>query len=139
VLVRSKLAATALRAALVGAARRLAEPACATIFTDYADAFGRKLQENLDALGQTGPDYLQLLVFADGYGLARCMNPGILALTATGSRVIHVCPQFAETHLREPATAQAVLIHEALHSLGLRENPPSSREITARVFARCGH
>jgi hypothetical protein len=32
----------------------------------------------------------------------------------------------------------ASFIHEILHTLGLGENPPSSREITKRVIARCG-
>ena len=30
------------------------------------------------------------------------------------------------------------LIHEMLHTLGLRENPPGSAEITRRVAERCG-
>jgi hypothetical protein len=30
------------------------------------------------------------------------------------------------------------LIHEMLHTLGLRENPPSSAEISRRVAERCG-
>jgi hypothetical protein len=34
--------------------------------------------------------------------------------------------------------ADVLLIHEMLHSLGLGENPPSSREITEHVVARCG-
>ena len=34
--------------------------------------------------------------------------------------------------------AEVVVIHEALHTLGLGENPPSSRDITARVRERCG-
>jgi hypothetical protein len=32
---------------------------------------------------------------------------------------------------------RAVIIHEMLHSLGLGENPPSSKEITLRVMQRC--
>ena len=32
----------------------------------------------------------------------------------------------------------ATFIHEILHTLGLSENPPSPREITSRVLARCG-
>jgi len=31
------------------------------------------------------------------------------------------------------------MIHEALHTLGLGENPPTSAEITERVLARCGN
>jgi hypothetical protein len=30
-----------------------------------------------------------------------------------------------------------LIIHEMLHTLGLGENPPSSREITQRVTERC--
>jgi len=32
----------------------------------------------------------------------------------------------------------AALIHEMLHTLGLRENPPSAAEITAQVELRYG-
>ncbi len=38
---------------------------------------------------------------------------------------------------QDPRHAEAILIHEALHSLGLREDPPSSDFITERVRARC--
>ena len=38
---------------------------------------------------------------------------------------------------RNRAWAVATLIHEALHTLGLGENPPSSTEITERVLRRC--
>jgi hypothetical protein len=38
----------------------------------------------------------------------------------------------------DPPLAEAIIIHEALHTLGLREDPPSSREITRRVVKRCG-
>jgi hypothetical protein len=37
------------------------------------------------------------------------------------------------------AVAEATVIHEALHTLGLGENPPTSREITAGVLKRCRH
>ena len=36
-----------------------------------------------------------------------------------------------------PSQTEAYLIHEALHSLGLGENPPSPKEITGRVLAMC--
>lgn len=38
---------------------------------------------------------------------------------------------------RNPRHAEATLLHEALHSLGLGENPPSPDYITERVEARC--
>jgi hypothetical protein len=54
-----------------------------------------------------------------------------------GSRVVFVCPAHL-TKLRSGPQMQALVIHEMLHSLGLFEDPPSGREITARVTARCG-
>jgi hypothetical protein len=39
--------------------------------------------------------------------------------------------------LTDTRYAGAVVIHEILHTLGLSENPPSSKEITDRVLARC--
>lgn len=39
---------------------------------------------------------------------------------------------------RRADEARAVLIHEALHTLGRGEDPPSAREIQKRVLARCG-
>jgi hypothetical protein len=39
--------------------------------------------------------------------------------------------------MRNSRHAEALLIHEMLHSLGLGENPPTSHQITARVRARC--
>jgi hypothetical protein len=44
---------------------------------------------------------------------------------------------FREAFVTNPSKVEAVTIHEALHTLGLGENPPSSREITARVVERC--
>ena len=45
--------------------------------------------------------------------------------------------RFVVRNNRSPVRAQAIVIHEVLHTLGLGENPPSSTEITARVLARC--
>jgi hypothetical protein len=39
---------------------------------------------------------------------------------------------------RQASQAEIAVIHEALHTLGLGENPPDSREITRRVAERCG-
>jgi hypothetical protein len=52
--------------------------------------------------------------------------------------LVYVCPaRFLDTFRKNPGLAEAYLIHEMLHSLGLGENPPSSREITERVIDRC--
>jgi hypothetical protein len=124
--------------AVVGARRRLEQPPCRGLFGEFFDASGRTLQENLDAIGEAGDSYLALILFADGTGRPRCKAGGAFAFTTPGSRVVYTCGrQFAELADRSPARAQAIVIHEALHTLGLGENPPSSAEITARVLARC--
>jgi hypothetical protein len=61
-----------------------------------------------------------------------------MAVTAPGSRVVYVCGRrFAEAQSRSATRAELVVLHEALHTLGLGENPPDSLEITRRVGQRC--
>ena len=128
----------ALHWAVVGAYRRLEQPACRGLFAEFADASGRTLQENLDALGETGGTHLAQILFADGSGRRRCQGDEAFAFTTPGSRVVYVCGRaFKDLANRNPVKAQAIVIHEALHTLGLGENPPSSSEITARVLAAC--
>jgi hypothetical protein len=129
---------TALRKAAAGAHRRLERPECQRLFFEFGDAAGRPLQDNLDALGQTGAGYLGWVVFADASAKPHCKAGGSFAFTTPGSRVVHLClPQFKDAADQNPAKAEAVVIHEMLHSLGLGENPPTSEEITARVLAQC--
>lgn len=112
---------------------------CQRVFSDFRDASGRTLKQNLDTGRHTGESYLALMLFYNGNGLSRCPERSVFASTSPGSRVIYVCaPQFMEKLRRDPALAATLVIHEELHSLGLEENPPDSREITAQVIARCG-
>jgi hypothetical protein len=136
-IARPALAET-VEAALEGAARRLADTRCTALFTEFSDAAGRPLQAGLDDLGRSAPEYLALIGFYDGQGAAACLRGRTLAVTAPGSRAVWICPQFALEQRRDPGLAEATLVHEALHSLGLGEDPPSAAEITARVVARCG-
>jgi hypothetical protein len=128
----------ALLAAVMGARRRLEQPDCQRLFSEFSDASGRPLQETLDALGQTSAGYLGWVVFADASARPHCKAGGSFAFTTPGSRVVYVCgPQLKDATDQNLAKAEAVVIHEMLHSLGLGENPPTSAEITARVQARC--
>jgi hypothetical protein len=128
----------ALLAAVMGARRRLEQPECQRLFSEFSDASGRPLQDALDALGQTGSGYLGLVVFADASARPHCNAGGSFAFTTPGSRVVYVCgAQLKDAVDQNLAKAEAVVIHEMLHSLGLGENPPTSSEITARVSARC--
>jgi hypothetical protein len=122
----------------MGARLRLEHTECQRLFTEFSNASGRPLQEALDALEQTGPGYLGLILFADASARPHCKAGRSFAFTMPGSRVVFVCgPQFANAVDQNAAKAEAFVIHEMLHSLGLGENPPTSEEITARVLARC--
>lgn len=120
-----------------GAARRLANPRCAEVFRDFADDQGRPLQEKLDTYGLTGPEYLSLIYFADGSDDGRCGEESVLANTTPGSRLVAVCRRFARAYRDNRTWAEVVVIHEALHTLGLGENPPTSSQISTRVASRC--
>jgi hypothetical protein len=131
--------AQAVKRALTGADRLLAEPVCREVLTDFRDASGRTLKEVLDVSDVSARGYLRWVVFSDGRGLKACSSKATLAVTEPGSRVVFICPTaFVEAVSGRPEEAEATLIHEMLHSLGLGENPPRSRDITQRVRVRCG-
>jgi hypothetical protein len=128
--------------AIYGAARRLEHSECQRIFIDFQDRRGRPLAERLIELQTTAIEYLmQALWFVDATSSPRCAGNQLLAaFTRAGSHVVFLCAR----NLLGPALsggspqAEIAVIHELLHSLGLEENPPTSREITQQVIARCG-
>jgi len=125
---------------LAGARARLEQPGCQRIYTDFRDPSGRPLQAVLDEAGRSGAEFLGTLLFYDGADQPRCEASRTLAFTVRGGHVVFVCTQrFTMAAVHDPRLAEAALIHESLHGLGLGENPPSSAEITARVLARCSH
>lgn len=131
-------AGTAVRRALLSARRRLAEQPCRSVLSDFSADGGRSLDRVLGDLGRSPEAHLDSLVFRDGSTRPRCASQAILAFTHVGGDTVYVCAsQFTRMAERDPVSADLVLIHEALHTLGLRENPPTSGEINARVAERC--
>jgi hypothetical protein len=128
--------------AVISAAVRLQTSDCLAVLEEFRDSTtGRPLVERLAETGQSASEYLgRWITYTSGLGLRPCDNSGRLAFTSPGSRVVFVCrDQFlAASRKNNEGYASTILIHEALHSLGLGENPPDSRVITARVQARCG-
>jgi hypothetical protein len=141
--------------AISRAIRKLEKPDCRLVFADFVDSEGRTLQQNLDLRGETGPDLLRGLRFRDGTGERPCSYDRVAAFTTPGSPAISICgPEFRRALRDHPARAANLLLHEALHRLGLEESsrledvsahrppgrlrPPTSLEITDRVAARCG-
>jgi hypothetical protein len=129
----------AVRMALLGAHRRLGDPACQRIFSDFKSIDGRRLDEVLAEHGETGQGFLGLLYFYDGSRHLACGNGGRYAFSKPHSRAVFVCgPRFRQKREWNPAASEALIIHELLHALGLGENPPTSVAITAQVLERCG-
>jgi len=138
--------AAALERARAGAVRRLQAPECQKLLTDFTDPDGRTLLANLEAWQRSVPEYLErAILFLDGSRLPGCRKPTVILVTSRGRLPVFVCPanarqgasRFAEIERTNGALAEAMVIHEMLHTLGLGENPPSNFEITERVRARC--
>ena len=122
--------------ALGAAVRTLADPECQALLDEFADASGRPLRVTLQASGLSAPEYLDDVFFYDAP--SRLCEASTLAVTMPGSRAVLVCgSRFVRQMERSSLHAEAILVHEALHSLGLGENPPSSDYITERIRARC--
>lgn len=124
--------------ALAGAARWLADEGCRSVLSEFRDDRDRPLASRLDAYGVDAPTYLTLLLFRDGSGAKACANEMTFAVTTPGGRAVFVCGRRFERVWRESAArAQAMMIHEMLHTLGLGENPPPSHTITERILTLC--
>ncbi len=127
------------RQSVRGAARRLQSPRCQLLLQEFADQDGRALEQVMNERGFAPETYLEHLLFYDGAAREPCLRDDVFALTATpGSRVVQVCGRrFEAVARRHPRLAEASVIHEMLHSLGLGENPPDPRAITERVLDLC--
>ena len=135
--IRRPSAAAAVERALAGARRRLERRECQAVFTVFRDREGRPLAERVQELTAAGDDVLGRLLFYDGRDTNGCRDGRRLATIQVGARVVFVCEAFEWAARRNPLLAEAALIHESLHSLGLGENPPTSQEITSRVITAC--
>ena len=128
-----------LRPSLDAALLKLADSRCQEVLTDFRDGEGRRLDDNLAAIGHSPTSYLGLVLFYDGRATQTCANRDVLAWTQPGSRAVQICwNQFGAQQRWDLGYTANIIIHEALHTLGLEEDPPDNREITARVAARCG-
>ncbi len=123
------------------AADRLVQAPCSQLLTDFRDsATGRTLADVLADSNVTPAGYVEDLLYRAGPADGPCRESPVSAYTSPGSRVVYVCPRRFR-RLRTGADRNlpvTILIHAALHTLGLSETPPTSEEITERVEARCG-
>jgi hypothetical protein len=133
------VAARLVRDAAFAASQKLATADCRQVLSDFEGYAGGTLQATLKERQATPESYMQQIVFYDGSRNERCDAEGVLAFTAPGNFVVFVCSAELKAQARRGnhRLIEATLIHEMLHSLGLGEDPPSSREITRGVLARC--
>ena len=128
-------------AAVLGAKHRLERPECQRLLIDFRDTAGRVLLERLEPTGLTASEYLfDRVWFVDGAATPTCQRDGrTAAFTVPGHQVVRICTaRFGKSFENESVATEIVVIHEMLHTLGLAENPPSTREITEQVRRRCG-
>jgi hypothetical protein len=128
----------AVESALTGAAQWLDSERCRGVLSEFRDQKERSLADRLGAHGVDPRSYLTLLLFRDGAEAAACADDMTFAVTTRNGRVVFVCGRKFERVWRTSARlAQALVIHEMLHTLGLGENPPPSTAITYRILTLC--
>lgn len=120
-----------------GAMRRLRHAECQRLLTDFADAEGRSLAENLEPYAVPADQYLAQIALLSGSGHPLCDRGQARLVTTPNSKRIFVCKPFVAIARSQPYEAEVALIHDMLHTLGLGENPPTTQEITLRVKSRC--
>jgi hypothetical protein len=127
------------------AAAKLDDPECGKLLADFRDGSGRTLESNLQPLGVSASRYLLELSFIDGSPLGACRKETVTMAVTPGVRRVFVCPagvgrlnsRLSRVEFESGTLAEAMVIHEMLHTLGLGENPPTTFEITDRVRERC--
>jgi hypothetical protein len=125
---------------LAGASEWLQRERCQALFSEFRDGRGLPLADRLRELNAEPQSYLRTVLFVDAEREGICARDRVLAFTAPGSRIVYLCgPQFERMFRRNASGAQATVIHEILHTLGLGENPPTPRHINARVEELCWH
>lgn len=137
--------AAAVERAKSGASRKLHDPECLKLLTDFRDREGRTLDWRLETWGMSAAEYVQTIPFVDGSSRPLCQRRSVELLTTAGLAAVYVCPagaealnsRFAKVQFENPSLSESMIIHEMLHTLGLGENPPSSFEITEQVMRRC--
>jgi hypothetical protein len=127
----------AVERARAGAMRKLETAECRRLLAEFRDTKGRALEANLAEWAMSPAEYTALVPFLDGSREPLCRRVETALVASPGVRRVFVCPSFANVSVRDPLLAESLVIHEILHTLGLGENPPTPREITRRIAARC--
>jgi hypothetical protein len=118
------------------AAERLGTDACRGIFEELPDFTGRPAARRLEA-GERSPSAhfarLRFLESTEG----PCREDAAAAWSVAGDPRVRVCPRtFGAVAARDRREAAAILIHEALHTLGVGEDA-AKEPLTTYVRRHC--
>ena len=124
--------------AVAEAAERLDSAPCSLVLSDFVDArTGLTLAENLAATGRSASEHVSTLLFRHPSSLRPFGGRRVFAFTFPSSPVVFLCREDLLRVRNQRRIVTAIVIHEVLHTLGLREDAPSSLAVTERVLARC--
>jgi len=138
VVIGTLLSRAAVRASLDGSAQRLQDPECSRILSGMRGATGQSLGATLAERAPGWTEYLRRVYFSEGSAGSLCERQHVLAFTAVNSRVVFICSNaFVSLRRRSIWHAEAVIIHEVLHTLGLPDGNDKDQDITEQVLRAC--
>ena len=124
--------------AVADAAVRLDTAPCSLVLSDFVDSrTGLTLAENLATMGRTASEHVESLLFRGAPTLKPFPGRRVFAFTTPTSPVVLLCREDLLLIRNQRRLVTAIVIHEVLHTLGLRDDRPSSVAITERVLERC--
>ena len=119
------------------ATERLGTDACRRIFEEVPDFTGRPVARRLADARRSPSAHFARLLFVEGAG-GPCGASLVAAWSVAGDLRVRICPlTFGATAARDRREAAAILIHEALHTLGVAEDA-AHEPLTTFVRRRCG-
>jgi len=137
VYVGNIVARAAVKASLDRAIQRLRNPDCSRALLALRGSGGESLGVTLAQRAPSWADYLQGVYFSEGTTGSPCQRRSVLAFTAVNSRVVFICSDaFLSLRRRSIWHAEAVIIHEILHTLGLPDRN-DDQDITEQVLQAC--
>jgi hypothetical protein len=110
------------------------------LLDDFTDVrAGQALSATLSAHGRAPSELFASLRYVGADHMVRHRERKTCAWLPVGGDVVLVCrSRFLSLVRKDEWLAGKVLVHEALHSLGLGEDPPTCEESSAAVVRRCG-
>lgn len=118
------------------AVERLGRTDCRKIFEEVHDFTGRPVARRLEAGERSPASHFARLTFVESPDGPCAAN--IVAWSVAGDARIRICSrEFSAVAGRDRRGAAAILIHEALHTLGVAEDA-AKEALTSYVRRRCG-